>query len=493
MLESYNYSEINLKNIFSLLDQMGYSDEAKAGFAANALLESNLQPNNLQNSYNSSKSLNMTDEEFTDACETGKFDFRNSSLGFGYGLCQWTSKGRRTGLWDYLKGQGLRIDDLSGQVRYFDYELANGYKKVKQYLSEKHTAYEMADYILLNYEKPDSVNKNKHTAAEIKVVEDRRGNLATEIYEKYFKMGAISMGPKFVINAGHGPETPGKRCLKALDPKETRENALNCRIVNYIYNDLKKYDCEILRLDNNGISDVPLEERKAAINNFKPDWSISIHHNALGKGYAFDGGGITMYFNSAYGLSMGEVKTCYNYVIDAGGLKGNRSTPIKDTDYYFETREFHCKHILAECGFMDSKTDTPIILTDAYARKVANGFVKFLVDKTGLKLKSATAEPEVKDIVHVTAEGDTLESVASKYGVNVLDLIGWNKNILDPGKPLIIKKKQEQVTHREYVVQPGETLSQIGARFGIDWHVLADLNGISDPKKLRSGAVIKLD
>ena len=492
MLESYNYSEIKLKNIFTLLDQMGYSDEAKAGFAANVLLESNLQPNNLQNSYNSSKSLNMTDEEFTDACETGKFDFRNSSLGFGYGLCQWTSKGRRTGLWDYLKGQGLRIDDLSGQVRYFDYELANGHKKVKQYLSEKHTAYEMADYILLNYEKPDSVNKNKHTAAEIKVVEDRRGNLATEIYEKYFKMGVISMGPVIALNAGHEPETPGKRCLKSIDPNETRENALNRRVIGYVEKNLEAYDCTVVRLDDpNSSREVTLDERKRKVNSAKPDWSISCHHNAGINGK--HGGGISLYFNSKYGISMGEAKTFYNYLINAGCLKGNRSTPVKDTDYYFETREFKCKHFLLENGFMDSLDDTPVILTDDYARKTANGITKFLIDKAGLKLKSTTAEPEVKDIVHVTAEGDTLESIASKYGVNVLDLISWNKNILDPGKPLIIKKKQEQVTHREYVVQPGETLSQIGARFGIDWHVLADLNGITDPKKLRSGAVIKLD
>lgn len=489
MLESYNYSEINLKNIFSLLDQMGYSDEAKAGFAANALLESNLQPNNLQNSYNSSKSLNMTDEEFTDACETGKFDFRNSSLGFGYGLCQWTSKGRRTGLWDYLKGQGLRIDDLSGQVRYFDYELANGYKKVKQYLSEKHTAYEMADYILLNYEKPDSVNKNKYTAAEIKVVEDKRGNLATEIYEKYFKMGVISMGPVFVLNAGHGVNTAGKRCLKSIDPKETRENVLNRRVIDYVEEGLKPYDCTIVRSDDpTGSRDVPLEERKKIVNSAKPVYSFSCHHNAGISGK--HGGGITLYFCSKNGTSMGEAKTFYNYLIDAGCLKGNRATPVKDTDYYFETREFKCKHYLLENGFMDSLDDTPVILTDAYARKTANGVVRFLVERAELKLKAV--EP-VKDIVYVTAEGDTLESVAEKHGVSVNDLISWNKNILDPGKPLIIKKKQEQVTHREYVVQPGETLSQIGARFGIDWHVLADLNGISDPKKLRSGAVIKLD
>lgn len=484
MLESYNYNEINLLNCFTLLDQMGYSDSAKAGFAANVILESGANPNNLQNSYNTK--LGLSDEQFTSACESGSFDFRNSSLGFGYGLCQWTSKGRRNGLWDFLKERNLRIDDLVGQVSYFNYELKNSYKSFGAYFAQDHSAYDMAVCMLMNYEKPDSVNAKKHTEAEIQVIKDKRGNLATEIFEKYFKMGK-SMRPKFVINAGHGPETPGKRCLKALDPNETRENALNCRIVNYIYNDLKEYDCEILRLDNNGVSDVPLEERKAAINNFKPDWSISIHHNALGKGYAFDGGGITMYFNSAYGLSMGEVKTCYNYILDAGGLKGNRSTPIKDTTYYFETREFHCKHILCECGFMDSKTDTPVILTDAYARKIAKGFVKYLVDKNHLQLKSHV-EPDVEEheqeyVTYICAKDQTIDELLAQVNTDTYTVVIPAKTELK-----LIK------SGRTYKVAAGDTLSKIAAKFGIsDWHTLADKNGITDPKKLPVGTVLKID
>lgn len=483
MLESYNYSEINLKNIFSLLDQMGYSDEAKAGFAANALLESNLQPNNLQNSYNSSKSLNMTDEEFTDACETGKFDFRNSSLGFGYGLCQWTSKGRRNGLWDFMKERNLRIDDLVGQVSYFDHELRNSYKSVGAYFAQGHSAYDMSVYMLMNYEKPDSVNAKKHTEEEIQVIKDKRGNLATEIYNKYFKMGEKSM-VKFAINAGHGINTAGKRCMKALDPNETKEHVLNCRIVNYIYDGLSKYKCEILRSDSNGGNDVPLETRKKLVNDFKPDWSISIHHNAGINGGT--GGGITMFFNSETGLSMGEVKTAYNYVIDAGGLKGNRSTPIKDTTYYFETREFKCKHILCECGFMDSKTDTPVILTDAYARKVANGFVKYLVDKNHLQLKDEKPDVEEKEpeyVTYVCAKDQTIDELLAQINTDTYTVIIPAKTELR-----LIK------VGRTYKVVAGDTLSKIAAKFGIaDWHILADKNGITDPKKLPIGTVLKID
>lgn len=39
---------------------------------------------------------------------------------------------------------------------------------------------------------------------------------------------------KLALDAGHGLYTAGKRCLKSLDPNETREWVLNNRICNKI-------------------------------------------------------------------------------------------------------------------------------------------------------------------------------------------------------------------------------------------------------------------
>ena len=38
---------------------------------------------------------------------------------------------------------------------------------------------------------------------------------------------------KIAIDAGHGLYTEGKRCLKSLDPNETREWQLNERVAIY--------------------------------------------------------------------------------------------------------------------------------------------------------------------------------------------------------------------------------------------------------------------
>jgi hypothetical protein len=48
--------------------------------------------------------------------------------------------------------------------------------------------------------------------------------------------------------------------------------------------------------------------------------------------------------------------------------------------------------VLIECGFMDSKTDVPIILTDKFADQVANACVEQIVKKGKLTKKETPKE-----------------------------------------------------------------------------------------------------
>ncbi|MGP4021067.1 GH25 family lysozyme [Saccharopolyspora sp. 5N708] len=43
-----------------------------------------------------------------------------------------------------------------------------------------------------------------------------------------------------------------------------------------------------------------------------------------------------------------------------------------------------------------------------------------------------------------------------------------------------------------YVVQPGDTLSEIGQRLGVDWREIARVNGIADPDLIYVGQVLKI-
>ena len=195
---------------------------------------------------------------------------------------------------------------------------------------------------------------------------------------------------KIVLDAGHGINTAGKRCLKSIDPKETREWTLNNRICNKIQNYLSAYEgYSVLRVDDTtGKNDIALATRVTNANKFGANIYISIHHNAGIKGGK--GGGIVAYtYTKVDNATANWQKELYNAIINATGLKGNRSTPLSKGDFYV-VRKTSMPSVLLECGFMDSTTDVPIILTDDFADKVAKAIVDVIVKKGGLTKKVTT-------------------------------------------------------------------------------------------------------
>ena len=199
------------------------------------------------------------------------------------------------------------------------------------------------------------------------------------------------MAFKIALTAGHYMGTSGKRCLKKLDPNETREWWLNDRIADKIENLLQDYTgWELLRTDDTtGKKDVSLSKRTKAANNFKADFYLSIHHNAGIKGG--EGGGIVAYvYTNAKAASIEWQKALYKALIDATWLKGNRSNPTPKANLH-EVRETNMPAVLLELGFMDSSTDVPIILTDDYANRCAEAIVKVLAERG--KLTKKPTEP----------------------------------------------------------------------------------------------------
>lgn len=141
-LDGFNFEDIfNTTNIgslyggsieeqlwFALLDA-GYSKIAIAGVLGNIYAESGIRSDNLQNSYEIK--LGMTDDEYTEVVNNGTYtNFINDSA--GYGLAQWTSAGRKEGLYLFAQSKGTNINDSSMQIEYLLGEIsqsggANGY------------------------------------------------------------------------------------------------------------------------------------------------------------------------------------------------------------------------------------------------------------------------------------------------------------------------------------------------------------------------------
>lgn len=228
---------------------------------------------------------------------------------------------------------------------------------------------------------------------------------------------------KLALTAGHYMGTPGKRCLKSIDPNQTREWWLNDRIADKIEKLLAEYDgITILRTDDtSGKNDISLAKRVTEANRFNADFYLSIHHNAGVKGGK--GGGIVTYCCKNCSTESRKWQSAlYDELIAQTKLKGNRSTVLGYKDYY-EVKKTNMPAVLLELGFMDSTTDTPIILTDDFATKCAKACVKIIVERAGLKKKeiAPAPTPAATKVLKKGSKGDDVRRLQ-----NLLNLLGYN-------------------------------------------------------------------
>ncbi len=99
--------------------------------------------------------------------------------------------------------------------------------------------------------------------------------------------------------------------------------------------------------------------------------------------------------------------------------------------------------------------------------------------------------------------GETLSEIADRYGVSVqrlmqlnglkdADLVVAGQRLVVPGAAAASRPGAVNRNAREHVVQPGETLYEISARYGVPISRLVSLNGLKEPDQLRAGSRLKL-
>lgn len=190
---------------------------------------------------------------------------------------------------------------------------------------------------------------------------------------------------KIAITAGHYKGTAGRRCLKALDKNETKEWELNSRIAERIEEHLKSYEgYELLRTDDRrGEKYISVEERTRLANKFGADIYISIHHNAGIHGGI--GGGIEAYiYKGASKESRAWQEALYASLVEATGLRGNRAEPLRASSLA-ECRLTAMPAVLLELGYMDSRSDVPIILGEKFASDSARAIGEVIAERLCLE------------------------------------------------------------------------------------------------------------
>lgn len=198
---------------------------------------------------------------------------------------------------------------------------------------------------------------------------------------------------KIAYCAGHYIGTSGKRVPKALDPNQTREWTLNARVADYFNKAALEYEgVQTLRTDDStGKKHVSIKKRTAKANEWGADIYIDMHHNAginLGSG-----GGVVAFSHPGSEKGKKYRDAIYEAVIAAGGLKGNRANPLREKAYD-SLRLTNMPAVLMEYGFMDSRTDYPVISQDSYAKLVGYATMAGIAKVADLKKKEPEQEPE---------------------------------------------------------------------------------------------------
>lgn len=146
-----------------------------SGLMGNLVAESNLNPMNLQNSYETS--LGFTDETYTNAVNNGSYSkdsFVYDEAGFG--LAQWTYWSRKKLLYEYFKNGGYTsIGGVDLACDFLYWELQNSYSGVLSVLKNATSIREASDKVLHDFENP---------AVQDTSVEEYRCRLGQSIYNE---------------------------------------------------------------------------------------------------------------------------------------------------------------------------------------------------------------------------------------------------------------------------------------------------------------------
>ncbi|MBX3082681.1 MAG: LysM peptidoglycan-binding domain-containing protein [Anaerolineae bacterium] len=118
----------------------------------------------------------------------------------------------------------------------------------------------------------------------------------------------------------------------------------------------------------------------------------------------------------------------------------------------------------------------------------------------------AASQPAGEGVYHTVQRGESLKSIAAKYGVTWQQLVDANNlanpNVIYVGQRLFVPgvasapashppaEEAAATGSRRHVVQAGEGLSQIAAKYGVTWTAIAAANNLANPDLIYAGMVL---
>ena len=290
------------------------------------------------------------------------------------------------------------------------------------------------------------------------------------------------MDYKIVLDSGHGGVDSGATGNGLV------EKDLTLNISNYIYNRLRELGIPVTMTRISDETLDPTERVNRILNAYGNTPNVIVVSNHINAGGG-DGAEVI------YALRNND--TLANMILDnfkeAGqnvrGAYQRRLPSNPSKDYYFIHRNTgRTEPVIVEYGFLDSKGDDVNQLKNY--EPLAEATVKALVEYIG-----QSYNPVIDD-TYVVKSGDTLWSIAKRFGISVDELKKINNltsNSLRVGQTLILSKKEEEpIEENTYVVKQGDTLYSIARIYNISVDELKNINNLTSDT-LSIGQVLKLN
>ncbi len=245
------------------------------------------------------------------------------------------------------------------------------------------------------------------------------------------KQGSLE-GAVILLDAGHGGSDNGT--VGAMGVYGPTEKNVNLDLTLRTKKALEEMGAKVITVREKDTY-YTLNERVDLIREMKPDLSISIHGNAMGitSDYSLSSGFLTFY--------------SYNNIQDAAGVinasvnetMGYPKRTIRKANLSL-TRLTACPAVLLETAFLTHPEDYEYLLKSSNREMLADAIAKGAKDY----LESvAVYEQSVQK--HTVKRGETLSTIAKKYGVTVDAIVKANKikdkNVIHTGSVFVIPVK----------------------------------------------------
>ena len=276
-----------------------------------------------------------------------------------------------------------------------------------------------------------------------------------------------------IIDAGHGGVDSGAR------GKDTLEKEYNLLISRYMYDRFNELGIPVYLTRSEDVTLNPIDRVEEVLSFFGNNPNVVLISNHLNAGGG-DGAEVIYALRNSSSLANSILNNIGNTGQNTRKVYQRRLPSNPTKDYYYILRETgRIEPVIVEYGFIDNEDDLKF-LKDNY-KELAEAVIKSVLEYKKIPYKEP--DIEVSDTYKVVA-GDTLYGIAKKLDTTVSELKKINNltsNALSIGQVLKVPLKVVDFGDTElYQVKSGDTLYSIANKYGITLKELKAINNLTN-------------